>query len=165
VQAVHNSLCRQDTGLIAHPVFLYLLQNEFYRYESLELPFTVVIFGYCDKSKQTSAADPPHFIPLKTRAIIELRDKVSATKKKYDQLCHYGTFAYALLLPLTTKENAARYIEMVAESLANLEVGEAHERPSLEFRAGIANIPEDCLNLDQMLELAESVKSLDGSYT
>jgi hypothetical protein len=141
---------------------LWSLQQEFYRFEGFELPFSLVIFGYCLKS------EPPHpdyassFIPFRARALMDLREKVSRTKRKYDQLCHHGAFGYALLLPMTNKETAKRVAEILADTCAGIAVTDEYPLNQIEFRAGIANMPQDCVSLEEMLAIAQRAKPLSG---
>jgi hypothetical protein len=154
-QAVENSLKRADTGLYTYATLLYSLQQELYRFEEYELPFSLIIFGYTLKDAPVVANAPPSFIPFKARAITELRDKVFRTKRRYDLLCHYGAFSYAILLPITVKTNAQRAAEILGETCATIVITDEYPANAIEFRAGLANIPEDCKSLDELIALAE----------
>ena len=72
-------------------------------------------------------------------------------------LCHYGAFNYALLLPLTLHENAIRFSNILADLCAPIEVTDEYSKSQIEFCAGVANIPENCNSLDDMLAIAEKV--------
>jgi hypothetical protein len=158
---IKNSMRRGDTGLCTYAALLYALEQEYYRYESFELPFSLIIFGYCLKGNG-SQNEPPQFIPFKTTATNGLREKVFKMKKKYDLLCHYGAFNYGMVLPLTVRDNGRRFADILAEICGNLSVTEQYDPSTIEFRAGMANIPEDCQSLEEMISLAEQVRSLSG---
>ncbi len=157
VQAFEQSICRTDTGLYTQPSLLYFLSQEWFKYEVMEVPFSLLVFGFANKTEPHS-----QLIPFRTRAIEDLRQKVFKTKRKYDLLCHFGAFSYAMLLPLSTRSSAHRQAEILAEICATIVVSEDYERDNIEFRAGIANIPEDCNTLDDLLTLAERLNVLGG---
>jgi hypothetical protein len=152
VQTIEKSMQRADTGLCNFAALLYSLQQEFYRYESVEIPFSLVVFGFCQKSQD---GEQPVFIPLKASAVKDLQERTSKVKHKFDMLCHYGAFCYAVLLPLSNKDSASRFTDMLAEVCASIELSDDYPRNSISFRSSVVNIPEDCTNLDTMLEMAE----------
>jgi len=159
-KTVESNLCRADTGLYTFPALLYCVQQEFYRYEGLDVPFSLVTFGYCEKSNDST--DFAHFVPFKIRSIGEFRDRIFRAKRKYDLLCHYGAFAYAVVLPLSTRDSAKRFAEIIADICAQVRVPEPFGKDDIEFRAGIANMSEDCRSLDEMMALVERVRRLTG---
>jgi hypothetical protein len=157
VRTFEQSISRGDSGLFTHPALLYFLSQEWHRYESTRHPFSLIIFGYCHKSSDSL---DPQFIPFRARVVDELREKVLKTKRKYDQLCHAGAFSYAMLLPLTSKKAALRQAHILAEMCGSMHISEDFNNNEIEFRAGIANIPEDCSSLGELLTLAENVSAL-----
>jgi hypothetical protein len=162
VQGIKNTMCRADTGLCTYAALLYSLEQEYYRYESLEVPFSLIVFGFCDKYSESQDSEQSQFIPLKTTAINELREKVFRTKRKYDLLSHYGAFSYAVVLPFAVKDNAKRFAEILAEICADIAISEGWDHSRTEFRAGIACIPVDCRTPDEMIAIAERVRPLTG---
>jgi hypothetical protein len=161
-QAITHGLTRPDTGLFTHAALLYNLQQEFHRYEAMDLPFSLIIFSYCEKTDNPDAEAPPRFVPFRTKAIIDLRDRVASVRKKYDMLCHYGAFSFAMLLPLSIKDNAVRFADMLAEICAGIPVSDQYEQGGIEFRAGVASLPDDCQTLEQMVAMAEKIHPLSG---
>ncbi len=162
VQALKNSMCRADTGLHTYAAMLYSLEQEYFRYESFEVPFSLIIFGFCDKYNQIQNGEQTQFIPVRSQAIAEMREKVFKTKRKYDVVSHYGTFNYAVVLPFAVKENAKRFAEILAEICAEISISDQWERARTQFRAGIASIPSDCRTLEDMITIAEKVNPLSG---
>jgi DNA polymerase III delta prime subunit len=154
VHTIEKSMQRADTGMCNFAALLYSLQQEFYRYESVEIPFSIVVFGFCQKHQ---VGEHPDFIPLKASAVRDLQEKVSKIKHKFDTLCHYGAFCYAVLLPLSNKESARRFSDMLAEVCSSIDLSDDYPANAIAFRAAVANIPEDCTNLDAMLEMAEII--------
>jgi len=157
VKAFEQNISRADSGLFTQPALLYFLSQEWYRYESTRHPFSLIVFGYCHK---TSDSLDPQFIPFRARVVEELREKVFKTKRKYDLLCHAGAFSYAMLLPLTSKKAALRQAQILSEICGSMTISEDFNSNEIEFRAGIANIPEDCATLGEMLALSERVGAL-----
>lgn len=158
LQAFENNLCRPDTGLYSYPAFLYFAQQEYNRFEGFRLPFAIIVFGVCDKHSTAN-----QFIPFKTRAIAELKQKIMRTKRKTDFLCHFGAFAFAMLLPLTTKDSAVRMAEILAEICSGVTISDEYAPSQLEFRVGVSSIsslPGDCTSLDEMINSAENVRAL-----
>ncbi|MBS2000787.1 MAG: DUF4388 domain-containing protein [Cyanobacteria bacterium SZAS LIN-5] len=150
VQSFEQSLCRADSGLYTHPALLYFLAQEWFKYESLQVPFSLLAFGFATKF------DTPQLqVPFRSKAIEELREKVFRAKHKYDLLCHFGAFSYAMLLPMSNRKSADRQAETIAEICSTIRVSEDYDPSRIEFRGGIANVPEDCRSLDEVLALVE----------
>jgi hypothetical protein len=162
VQTIEHGMRRPDTGLYTYAALLWSLQQEFYRYEGIEMPFSVVIFGYCLKSEPFHPDFAPSFIPFRAKAVAELREKVSRTKRKYDLLCHHGAFGYALVLPMTARDTARRVVEILAETCSSIEITDEYHKNQIEFRAGMANIPEDCVTLEEMMAISLRARALGG---
>lgn len=76
-------------------------------------------------------------------------------------LCHYGAFAYAMLLPISLKNNAVQFAEILANICAQIVVTDEYHYSQIEFRASVVNIPEDCQTLERMLEIAEIGPTMD----
>jgi len=159
LEVFEQSISRSDSGLFTHSALLFFLSQEWYRYEETKRPFSLIVFGYCRKS--TDSVEP-QFIPFRARAVEELREKVFKTKRKYDLLCHSGSFSYAMLLPFTLKKSAIRQAEILGEICGSVKISEDYAYAKIEFRAGIANIPEDCTSLDEMIAIAEKVTAFSG---
>lgn len=151
VQTFEHSLCRADSGLYTHPALLYFLAQEWYKFESMQVPFSLLVFGFATKSE-----NPQLMVPFRSKAIEELREKVFRVKHKYDLLCHFGAFSYAMLLPMSTRKSADRQAETIAEICSGIKISEDYDPIRIEFRGGIANVPEDCKTLDEVLVLVES---------
>ncbi len=117
VQSFEHSICRMDSGLYTHPALLYFLSQEWYKFESMQVPFSLLVFGFATKTEMQS-----QLIPFRSKAIEELREKVFRTKRKYDMLCHFGAFSYAMLLPMSTRKSADRQAETLAEICAGINV-------------------------------------------
>ncbi len=66
------------------------------------------------------------------------------------------------MLPLTSKETAKRVSEILADTCAGIAVTDEYQQSDIEFRAGIANMPEDCTTLEEMLIIANQAKGLSG---
>jgi hypothetical protein len=158
LQGFEQNMCRADTGLYAHAALLFFLSQEFYRYEITKHPFSLIVFGYCQKLTKSTE---PQFVPFRGRAIQELKEKVFKTKRRYDSLCHYGAFSYAMFLPLTVKQSAIRQAEFLAEMCSTIKISEDYHNTEIEFHANVANFPEDSTSLDELLTIAEKIKSLD----
>ena len=116
----------------------------------MQVPFSLLVFGFATKTEMQS-----QLIPFRSKAIEELREKVFRTKRKYDMLCHFGAFSYAMLLPMSTRKSADRQAETLAEICSSINVSEDYDPSKIEFRGGIANVPEDCKSLDEVLVLVE----------
>lgn len=155
VQAIENSMHRADTGLCTYAALLYSLKQEFYRFEGMDLPFSLIVFGYCEKTSDPRL--PARFISFKASAVSDMRERINKVKRKYDLLCHYGAFAYAMVLPLSLKENAQRFAGILADVCASINVSDEYPLGALDFRASAVNIPEDCNSVESMLELAEKL--------
>ena len=160
VQTVRNALSRSDTGLYTYAALLYMLEQEYFRYEGFGMPCSVVMFGFCLKNGNPQH---PQFVPLKQSAIAYLRENIFSIKRKYDSLCHYGTFGYAMVLPLTNQDNAFRFAQILADICANIDVSDEYSKDSIELKVGIGSIGEHCRTLQEMINACERVTTLAGS--
>ncbi|HEY9714021.1 MAG TPA: DUF4388 domain-containing protein [Chroococcales cyanobacterium] len=158
LQSFEQSISRADTGLFTHPALLFFLSQEWFKFESMEVPFSLIVFGYCDKAQDSMSKS--NFIPFRGQAIRELREKLMRVRRKYDLLCHFGAFSYAMILPMTVKNSAIRQAEILAEICSRINISEEYPPDRLEFRVSVVNIPEDCNTLDEVLTIAEKVSSL-----
>ncbi len=159
-ETVRNGLSRSDTGIYTYASLLYNLELEYSRYEGFELPFSLIVFGYCLNTNEI--LQDLKFIPLKHGAVSELRDRVQQITKKYDFLCHYGAFAFAILLPMTVSRSAIQFANILADTCGGINVTNDYDKESVDFCAGIANVPDDCQTLDEILNKAEKVRRLSG---
>lgn len=149
VQTIEKSMLRADTNLYTFAALLYSLQQEYFRFESLRIPFSLVVFGYHERSDEEHS-----FIPLKSSAVSEMKDSVGRLKRKFDIMGHYGAFAYAIVLPVTNKASAERFASMLADCCASINVSDDYNKNAIVFRTKVLNIPEDCIELEALLEQA-----------
>jgi hypothetical protein len=148
-ETVERLLIRSDTLLYSYPTFLYLLKNEFTRWERFGRPFSVVLL-------QLSAASEPQGAPepLPILAVREISDRVNRLKRKTDFFAHYETFGFAFLLLETSAQEGQAFTNRLIEALTKNPLSGGLSGISVLAKAGVACIPDDCSTLGSVLARA-----------
>src|SRR5262249_48959847 len=156
IQGVLKSLSRPETGLMTYPAFLYLLEQEYLRWESTNLPFSLLIVEL--RVRQLDRPDaPPDPLPL--TAVREMTKRINAVKRPLDIFAHYETFDYALLLPNTNTAAAALSARRFVELVLKTPLAENIDMRTLMMAGGVGSIPEDCQDLGMLLAGTREAKN------
>lgn len=155
IQSVVKSLQRPETGLFTYPAFLYLVEQEYLRFESCGIPFTIIVFEM--RFRPTGPQGPLE--PLPPAAVKEIAQRIATVKRTMDLLAHYETFDYACMLPNTNSASGAMFAGRVLEVIRSAPVPETPDVRSISLSLGVASVPEDCKDLGMLLAAAREAKN------
>jgi GGDEF domain-containing protein len=148
ISVAMKNMMRSETGLINYPVILYFLEQEYFRWEHTGAPFSLMVF----EMRQRTATG---LEPLPLPAIKEAARRINDIKRNIDQLAHFETFGFLLLLPYTRVQAASMVARRVSEVLWDQTRGGVLDSSNLALAIGIAGIPEDCQDLGMLLSAAK----------
>lgn len=151
-QISERVLMRNDTLIYSYPTYLYLLKNEFLRWERFGRPFSVIILQISTLPSDLHPAGEPLSIAL-ARAVGE---RIVKLKRKTDYFAHYETFAFALLLIETDSQSAKAFANRLVTNLASESYSDGFTNHQIKVRAGFACIPDDCSTPESLLTLARA---------
>lgn len=137
IQGVMSKLVRPETGLYTYPMFLFFLEQEFHRYERLNVPFSIVLF---DMRLRDATGMQPFSGPLLTEAVRRL----ISVRRNLDILAHFETFDFAAILPHTTTDSAAFFAQRVIELIMSTPLAQGLHPSLVSLSFGVAGVPEDC---------------------
>ncbi len=154
VQGVLKNLLRPETGILSYPAFIYLLDQEYLRYEYFNLPFSLLVFSIGQRK-----GGPDGLVEaLQMLAVRRAMQRISLVKRQVDMLGHYETFDYAMLLPNTNSTAASALANRIADVLREAPLSSDMDSRSLALAFGVATVPEDCQELDKVLIMARKAR-------
>lgn len=154
VQGVLKNLLRPETGILSYPAFIYLLDQEYLRYEYFNLPFSLLVFSIGQRK-----GGPDGLVEaLQMLAVRRAMQRISLVKRQVDMLGHYETFDYAMLLPNTNSTAASALANRIADVLREAPLSSDMDSRSLALAFGVATVPEDCQELDKVLIAARKAR-------
>lgn len=151
VQGVIKNLLRPETGIFTYPAFIYLLDQEYLRYEYFNTPFSLLVFSIGQRKGDMVEA-------LQMLAVRRAMQRISLVKRAVDVLGHYETFDYGMLLPNTNSAAASALANRVADVLREAPLSSDIDSRSLALAFGVATVPEDCQELDKVLLAARKAR-------
>ena len=137
IQGVMSKLVRPETGLYTYPMFLFFLEQEFHRYERLNVPFSIVLF---DMRLRDAMGLQPMSGPLLNEAVRRL----ISVRRNLDIIAHFETFDFAAILPHTTTDSAAFFAQRVIELIMQSPLAPNLHPSHISLSFGVAGVPEDC---------------------
>ncbi|PWU01857.1 MAG: hypothetical protein C5B53_02370 [Candidatus Melainabacteria bacterium] len=158
VQHIGKGLLRTDSGILSFPAFIYLLDQEYLRYEFFNLPFSLVAFSIGQRNNETGQV-----YALQMLAIRRAMQRISLVKRQVDLLGHYGEHDYALLLPSTNSAAATALAHRIVDVLKEAPLSSDVDTRSLALAFGVATVPEDCHEMDKLLLAATKARDLAKS--
>jgi hypothetical protein len=139
-----QGMYRLDTGLLNYPGMLYLLEQEFFRWEHTAAPFSVLIFDMCKRSFQGIE-------PLPIPALHEAVKRIDTVKRNVDHLSHFENSSFLLFMPSTKVQAAAHVAKRITEVLRDQSLGGDLDSTNLALAFGVAGLPDDCQDLGLLL--------------
>jgi GGDEF domain-containing protein len=155
VQAVMKNMIRTETGIMSYPAFVYFLDQEFLRYEYFNHPFSLVVFSM---GQRRGTAQSPYVETLQMLAVRRAMQRISLVKRHVDLLAHHETFDYAMLLPNTNSAAAFALATRIADVLREAPLTSDMDVRSLALAFGVATVPEDCQEMDKLMQLARKAR-------
>ncbi len=151
VQSVLKGLTRNESGILTYPAFFYFLDQEYLRYEYFNLPFSLVLFSL---GQRTSPNAPVESLPM--LAVRRAMQRIGLIKRNVDIIGHYETFDYGIILPNTNSAAAMALTNRVSDVLREAPLSSNMDPRSLALAFGVASIPDDCQELDKLVNLAKA---------
>lgn len=151
IQGVLKSLMRTESGILTYPSFFYFLDQEYLRYEYFNLPFSLVLFSLGQRLNYAGSVES-----LPMLAVRRAMQRISLIKRNIDMLGHYETFDYGIILPNTNSAAAMALTNRVSDVLREAPLSSNMDPRSLAIAFGVASIPDDCQELDKLVNLAKS---------
>ncbi len=99
-----------ETGIVTFPALLYFVEQEFYRYECFQSPFSLVMV----KPRISRNGEDLPISPEQKQAVLAA---LSGTKRKADLLAHFQQDDFALLLPQTGTDGVRAFAGRLVEAL------------------------------------------------
>jgi GGDEF domain-containing protein len=152
VQGVLKNLLRPETGILTYPAFIYLLDQEYLRYEYFNTPFSLLVFSIGQRKQEGNVE------ALQMLAVRRAMQRISLVKRQIDMLGHYETFDYAMILPSTNSTAASALANRIADVLREAPLSSDMDSRSLALAFGVATVPEDCQELDKVLLAARKAR-------
>lgn len=158
IQGVMSKLVRPETGLYTYPMFLFFLEQEFHRYERLNVPFSIVLF---DMRLRDSMGLQPLSGPLLNEAVRRL----ISVRRNLDILAHFETFDFAAILPHTTTDSAAFFAQRVIELIMQTPLAPQLHPTHISLSFGVAGVPEDCDDPAFLIAAAKEARTKAANST
>jgi hypothetical protein len=152
IQQAVRTMVRPETNLFTYPIFLFMLEQEFFRFERSGASFALVIF------EAGLRASGGGVRPLPLAQVQEMTDRVRIAIRNTDIYGHYETFDYALLLPQTDIAGAV----LVAQRIVGI-LTDSPLQPDMEgelvLAFGVGGVPEDGRDLGLLLSASSQAKN------
>jgi hypothetical protein len=152
IQQAMKTLVRAETNLFTYPIFLFLLEQEFFRFERSGAPFGLIIFeaGLRLPDGKVEALS----LPL----VQEMTGRIKDAIRNTDLFGHYETFDYALLLPQTGVAGTILVAQRLVGLLSDPPLMANMVHP-LALAFGVAAVPEDGKDLGLLLSATSQAKN------
>ena len=150
LQMVSQGFLRPETNILTYPAFIYFLDQEYMRYQYFNFPFSVIIFSLGLKKGEHKPIES-----LPAIAIRRAMQRIAQIKRPVDILGHFEKADFAMLLPNSNASAAGATANRIIEVLSEAPLTSDIDTRSLWSAYGIATIPEDCQEMDQLLQAAK----------
>ncbi len=151
VQALHKHFIRPETGILSYPALLYFLQYEYLRFQVYDYPLSLIIFELNKRSVNLTGG-----LDLINRDETSIAlSRIAAQNRPLDQLAHFETLDYAILLPNTAANTALQITGQIVESLTGTPLSAELDNKTLKLSFGMANIPGHAKDVESIIRLAK----------
>lgn len=150
IHAGMRGLMRPETELINYPLILHFVEQEFFRFESSGLPFSLIVFEIAQRTQHGPE-------PLPIPHIREMAKRINLITRKIDLLAHFETFAFMILLPYTNVNAAAVVANRITQAILSSPLCDLDPQ-YIAIAMGIAGLPEDCNDIGILLAGAKEAK-------
>jgi GGDEF domain-containing protein len=145
IQGAYREMVRFETGLLPYPLFLYFLQQEYFRFRKNLTPFSVAVFDLRYKRG-------PHLEPISNAALKQIALHMEKNlREDLIVIGHFQALDFAMLLPSMSKSEAEKVCERFSALLGMCPLDGIENPADLQFKMGLASIPEDCKDLPNLL--------------
>ncbi len=162
LQQLNRTICRSETGLLAYPAMLFILEHDLSVREGTDRPLSLVIF----ELHLEQAAPMLKTVPLPY--IQSVCQRITQLKKPSDTLGHYENADFALIMPDTKPAAAKIFCERILENIDGSKfvkgiAGTGTSDKALTATFGIASVPEHANTLALLLSSAEQARYMAKS--
>jgi diguanylate cyclase (GGDEF)-like protein len=151
VRDAYNSILRPETGVMGFPLFLHFLEQEYYRFETSRIPFTLLVLDVSLKDSKTLHALPE-------QAVRNLAQLIEQEKRKIDILGHFQKYEFAMILPATGVAGGLVFANKLQEVISESTICGAGPETAVSCFCGIAALPEDSSKVELLLPAALEAK-------
>jgi GGDEF domain-containing protein len=153
LQMVSKSFLKAETSILTYPAFIYFLDQEYMRYQYFNFPFSVIVFSLGLKKGEHKPVEN-----LPAIAIRRAMQRISQVKRPVDILGHFETSDFAMLLPNSNASAAGATANRIIEVLSEAPLTSDIDTRTMWSACGIATIPEDCQEMDKLLQAAKKAR-------
>jgi len=153
IRAAQRALSNPSTNVMGYSAFLLFLRHEFLRQQRFGSHFSVVVLRVRVLQKDSLGNVSEEGLPEHLARI--LLSHIERLKREVDLLAHFQLLDYALLLPHTNSKSARVFADRLAGDILLCAERPDMEKVELKVRLGCAGIPDDCIDLEQLLALAQ----------
>jgi hypothetical protein len=152
IQQAVRTMVRPETNLFTYPIFLFMLEQEFFRFERSGASFALVIFEAGLRAPSGAVT------PLSLVLVQEMTNRVRLAIRNTDVFGHYETFDYALLLPQTDIAGALLVAQRIVGILTDSPL-QPNMPGELVLAFGVGGVPEDGRDLGLLLSASGQAKN------
>lgn len=148
IESSFSGMIQPDTGLIAYPAIFYFLEQEYFRHQHNNSPFSIILF-------ELRLRLPTGMEPLPAVAVQEAARRIATVKRNIDHLAHFETLSFLLLLPYTEVTGAVLVAKRICDLLWDSSQGGGLDSRNLALAFGVSGIPDDCKDLPTLINSAK----------
>lgn len=138
LDALQLQLRRKETGLYSEASFYFFLIQEFNRFQRSGLPVALILFDMSITMHDGRLGMPP------LRVLHEAAQRIAATCRNLDILCHYKDPILAILLPHTSTNEALPLASRLQNVLLQSPLAPGLDSNNVVLHFGVAAIPDTC---------------------
>jgi hypothetical protein len=157
IQNLAYNFIRPDTGIMSWEAILYFMEYEFYRYEAYSWPMSLVVFEM--NLRRGGQGGMQESEPLPPQALNTAAMRIGLVKRPLDLLGHFEARDFAILMPNTKASQAAFVANRILDSLTVTPLAPGIDRANLALCFGVANLPSDGEDLENLVNAASSAKA------
>ncbi len=140
-----------EDGALRRQAFLYLLQQEHFRYERSGVRYALALFNFGTTQKLDTT-----YSPFSKQVMKLAVQRINAAKRKLDVIGHFDNTLFALLLPETDSAGAAVFAHRICDLITRPPITPELANESLVASFGIASVPNDVRDLSALLAAAKT---------
>jgi hypothetical protein len=157
IQNLAYNFIRPDTGIMSWEALLYFMEYEYYRYEAYSWPMSLVIFEMGLRRGGGQGLQETEALPAQALNTAAMR--IGLVKRPLDLLGHCEARDFAILMPNTKASQAAFVANRILDSLTVTPLAPGIDRANLALCFGVANLPSDGEDLENLVHAASSAKA------
>lgn len=158
IKGAHTRLLDPRTGLMAFDSLVFFLQREFSRFQKHKSGLTFVICEVVIIHNGQVVSLPAEFLPV-------VAQRISAVCKPLDMAAYMNGNEFAILVDGGDKQSAAKFGQMLYQSLAGTPLTPQLPPNSTVVAIGLATIPGTCEDAGVLVAAAQQAKEMAKDST